>query len=88
MNKFLLALSVSALLAAPAVAGRLDVDPQILQSPQTRSQSVQPGTDYTATRSIQSTNPTVRSGATDPTGLGISEKQRGNQGDFFGANGR
>ncbi|HEV7255365.1 MAG TPA: hypothetical protein VGN97_19960 [Mesorhizobium sp.] len=51
MSKILLALGLVAALAAPASAGRLDVDPAQLANPSQSSQTA-PAVDVTVTRSI------------------------------------
>lgn len=51
MSKILLALGVVAALAAPAAAGRPDVDPAQLANPSQLSQTA-PAVDVTVTRSI------------------------------------
>lgn len=81
MNKLLLSLGLLAVLAAPAAAGRLDdVDPLVREKLQPQA-AQQADIDYTSTRSIQSTlAPTAQDDHFD--------KQRGDQGAYFGANGR
>lgn len=76
MNKLILSLGLLAALAAPAAAGRLDdADPSVRQDYVATERNV----DYSATRSI---------GAGTVSTDDQSSKQRGDQGAFFGANGR
>ena len=99
MTKLLLSITLLGALAAPAMAGRLDVDPTVLQ-PLSISQAHErqagqvpdrrADVDYSSTRSIQSPEPgfTGHRDATAGLRLSNTDKQRGAQGAFFGANGR